>query len=292
MKARIVVLNFRGEKLLPLCLPSIVSAVEKSWHDCRIVILNNPSESDGLEYVRLNYPEVEIVQAPENIVLCSYNAYLETVSDAVCILLNNDIRVDDRFIDSLLAHFENPNIFLAAPKVLSFDGKSVEAADTRAELRYGLFWCSARYPGYQTNIDKSGATFSSGLGAFRTTLFNELKGYDERYLPGIFEDVDLCFRAKRAGYELVYEPASVVYHMGQATFKEAFQEKGLEILAARNQFLFLWKNYSGFRFWAAHLFWLPFRFLFNFLRGKTALWEGCLQAIKKSRILSAGQLDN
>ncbi|HRK62351.1 MAG TPA: glycosyltransferase [Candidatus Omnitrophota bacterium] len=281
MKAQIVILNYKGETLLPQCLPSIVDAANQSSCPCRVVVLNNPSDGpDGLDYVRREYPQVEIVQAPQNKVLCSYNDFLKSSNEDVSILLNNDIRVDAGFVDALVKAFESdPRLFLAAPKTMSFDGKTVEAADSRAEIRFGLFWCSARYPGYEANINRRGPTFSSGFGAFRVSLFNGLGGYDERYLPGIFEDVDLCLRAKRAGYELVYEPSSVVYHMGQASFKEAFKQRGIEVLASRNQFLFLWKNYSGPAFWFSHLFWLPLRFVFDALRGRTSLWEGFWQAL-------------
>lgn len=283
MKIQIVILNYKGGKLLPQCLPSIVRAAELSPVPCKVVVLNNPSESDGLDYVAQNFPQVKIVQAPENKVLCSYNGYLAAVTDDVAILLNNDIRVDENFVAPLIAPFSNEKVFLSAPKVMSFDGKSVEAADSRANICFGLFWCSARYPGHEANIDRRGPTFSSGFGAFRVSLFNRLGGYDERYLPGIFEDVDLCLRARRAGYELVYEPASIVYHMGQASFKDAFKQRGIEILAARNQFLFLWKNYSGVGFWLSHLFWLPLRLLWAFVRGKTALWTGLCQALAVRR---------
>jgi len=284
LKIQVVILNYRGEKLLPQCLPSIVKAASQSLHDCQVVILNNPSDADGLEYVRDKFPQVEIVEAPENKVLCSYNPYLAASSVEVSILLNNDIRVDDQFVDPLVNRFINPKVFLAAPKVMSFDGETVEAADTRAKIKFGLFWASARYPGYEKNVDVSGPTFSSGFGAFRTSLFNQLGGYDERYLPGIFEDVDLCLRAKRLGYELVYEPHSIVYHMGQASFKDAFKQEGLKILAARNQFLFLWKNYLGFQFWVSHIFWLPFRMAWDAVRGRFFLWQGLWQALNRAFI--------
>lgn len=282
-KVQIVILNYRGENLLPKCLPSIVRAAMVSSYNCKVVVLNNPSDADGLSYVRQNYSQVEIVEAPENKVLCSYNAYLSALADDVAILLNNDVQVDEAFVDPLVRPFSDPKLFLAAPKVMSFDGSAVEAADSRSKIRFGLFWCSARYPGYERNIDRPGDTFSSGFGAFRIALFNQLGGYDERYLPGIFEDVDLCLRAKKAGYKLVYVPASVVYHVGQASFKDAFKQKGLEILAARNQFLFLWKNYQGLKFWLPHLFWLPCRFLFDFIRGRNSLWIGFLEALQKLR---------
>ena len=277
---RVVILNYNGEDLLPRCLHSVVDAAFKSRHAVAVTVLNNPGPNSGLEYVRNNFPSVEIVELSENRILCSYNDYLPKIKEDIAILLNNDIRVASDFIDPLVERFgENPKTFLVAPRVMSFDGSKVEAADSRGRMRFGLFWNSARYPGYEKNIMKFGATFSSGFGAFDRERFLELNGYDDIYMPGIFEDVDLCYRAKQAGYDLFYEPKSVVFHIGQATFKEKHGSKGLTVLAYRNNFLFLWKNFSGWKFWISHVFWVIVRIFGDILRLKTSLVQGLTQAI-------------
>ncbi|MDD5670855.1 MAG: glycosyl transferase family 2, partial [Candidatus Omnitrophica bacterium] len=147
-------------------------------------------------------------------------------------------------------------------------------------IRFGIFQCDARYPGYEKEALTPSETFSSGFGAFSREKFLALGGYDDRYLPGILEDVDLCYRARKAGYHLYYEPQSVVYHMGQVSFKKEFGVTETAVLAHRNTFLFMWKNYSGFSFWIRHLFFLPLRLAFAACRGKWPMLIGFYRAVK------------
>lgn len=276
---RIVILNYNGAELLPQCLPSIVRASEGAAHPTRVTILDNHSTDDGLLYVRRHFPNVAIVTPPANRFLCSFNDYLPTIDEPVVILLNNDLRVGENFVDPLMQKFESePNIFLVAPRVMNYEGTKVQAARSKMGFRFGQFWCDARYPGYEHEVMTPSETASSGFGAFSREKFLELGGYDDRYLPGILEDVDLCYRAARSGYRLYYEPESVVYHMGQASFKKAFGEKKIASLAYRNTFLFMWKNFSGVQFWCTHLLFLPLRLLLSLVRGNLAMNQGFFQA--------------
>lgn len=279
-KARIVILNYNGEEMLAKCLPSIADAMRYAGTTTAVTILDNRSTDTSEEYVRKNYPEMEFVIAPENLVLCSYNEHLEKIQEPIVILLNNDIRVDKNFIDPMVGKFEeDPKTFLVAPRIHSFDGSSVEGVDTRARIKFGMFWSSARYPGYEAHTMIPAATFASGFGAFSREKFLELGGYNRRYLPGIMEDADLCLKAQRMGYHLYYEPRSLVYHMGQASFKKAFSDFRRETLAYRNTFLFMWGNFRGLRFWTAHLFFLPLRVIWMLLRGRWGFVLGLFEAL-------------
>lgn len=280
LTARIVILNYNGETLLPVCLPSIVQAAKKSSHQVKVAVLDNLSQDKGLDYVRREFPEVEIYNAPENKILCSYNEYLPKFSEDVAILLNNDIRVDDNFIDPLMCPFEkDPNTFMTVPKVMSFDGKTLEGGRTVSKIKWGIFWSSARFPGFEKQADTPSETYSSGFGAVDRKKYLELGGYDERFMPGIFEDIDLSFRAQKNGYKLRYEPQSVVYHMGQATFKKKFGAHGISVMAHRNNFLFMWKNFRSPGFWIQHILFLPLRLVFSLLKGDTALLKGFWNAL-------------
>lgn len=280
MEARIVILNYNGAELLPQCLPSIVEAAAQAECPTSVTVLDNVSQDQGLDYVRSHFPQVHVENAPSNRILCSYNDYLPKIKEPVVILLNNDIRVDARFVDPLIEKFkENPLTFLAAPRVMSFDGLKVEAGRSKTGMRWGSFWCDARYPGYEKEYMKPSATASSGFGAFSREKFLALGGYDERFFPGIMEDVDLSLRAQQAGFELYYEPRSIVYHMGQASFKKTFGPSKIAVIAHRNNFLFMWKNFSSFSFWVKHLFFLPFRLVASLLKGNRELAQGFFQAI-------------
>ncbi len=282
--ARIIVLNYNGAELLHECLPSLVKAQRRARLSAPLTILDNLSTDESEALVRAQFPEVEWVRAPENLFLCSYNDHLRKITESVVILLNNDIRVDENFAAPLLQKFEeDPKAFLVAPRVMSFDGQKIEAAKTKGEMRWGIFWSSARYEGYQEEAMLSSETFSSGFGAFSREKFLSLGGYDTRYLPGIGEDIDLCYRAALAGHRLYYEPQSVVYHMGQASFKKAFGATRIQVIAHRNNFIFMWKNFRHAGFWMEHLVLLPFRLLFALLRGNWAFVRGFFEALSDRR---------
>ena len=280
IRVRIVILNYNGEEMLAQCLPSIAESVRQAKTPTAVTILDNLSVDKSEEYVRKNYPEMEFVKAPKNLVLCSYNDYLKTISEPIAILLNNDIRVDKNFIDPLVEKFEkDPTTFLVAPRIHSFDGSSVEGVDTRARVKFGMFWSSARYPGYEAHAMVPATTFASGFGAVSRKKFVELGGYDMLYFPGILEDMDLCLKAQREGYHLYYEPKSLVFHMGQVSFKKAYSDLKRESLAYRNTFLFMWKNFHGMRFWAEHLFFLPLRMIWMLLKGRIGFFFGFVEAL-------------
>jgi len=250
----------------------------------RVTILDNCSTDGGLDYVATNFPDCQIERAPSNRILCSYNDYLPQIKEPIVILLNNDIRVDRDFIEPLMAPFiKDPLTFLVAPRAMTFDGKRIEAARSKAKVRFGLFECKARYPGYEQEALRPSETFSSGFGAFSREKFLTLNGYDDLYLPGIMEDVDICYRAQKAGYHLYYEPQSIVYHIGQVTFKKRFGSFKTAVIANRNSFLFMWKNFSGPKFWISHLFFLPLRLIFALLKGNPALALGFFNALTTKR---------
>lgn len=285
LTARIVVLNYNGEEILPKCIPSLIQAVKRSQYPVALTVLDNQSQDHSKKIMLENFPEVDYVEAPENLVLCSYNDYVFRMKEDIAILLNNDIRVATDFIDPLMKLFENNSkLFLVAPLVKSFDETEIEAARTKTGFRLGMFWATARYDGYLEEYLKPSETDSSGFGAFSVKGFAEMGGYDQRFLPGTLEDIDICYRAKNNGWQLLYEPKSVVYHMGQTSFKKKYGVNKTAILAQRNTFYFMWKNFSGLKFWLSHLFFLPARLVFALLTGRINFLMGFWYALVRKKI--------
>lgn len=259
---RIVILNYNGCDLLRECLPSICEAAAKSKNHCRVTVLDNQS-SDGSEmFIRQNFPKVAFVKSVANRVFCSYNPLVQAVSDEYIILLNNDIRVDEDFVDPLISALEShADAFFASPKALNYATREYEGGLAKLELRWGLLWGSSKFKDHEKKIETSGLTMQCGFGAFRRDIFLKLGGYDDLYLPGTVEDADLCFRAYRQGMKGYYCPKSVVYHMGQVSFKRAFGASGIRRLNRRNLYLFVWKNIRDSRLLACHLLMLPLQLL-------------------------------
>lgn len=280
LKAQIIVLNYNGLEILPLCLPSLVKAAKEAHYPTSVTVLDNGSTDGSVEWVKKQFPEVRRVQASQNRFLVSFNEYVRQIDDDVVILMNNDVRVEADFADPLVRVFEeHPDAFLASSQTFSFDGSRYEGGRTRAEIRWGLLWSSATFSGHESLRNQAGFTFAAGYGAFHRKRFLALEGYDDLYLPGIIEDADLGFRAWREGYRSFYVPQSRVYHMGQASFQKTFGKKGILTLAHRNTFLFIWKNISDPLFLAEHFLFLVPRLVHAFITGRTELIRGFFQAL-------------
>ncbi|MGH2974285.1 MAG: glycosyltransferase family 2 protein [Solirubrobacterales bacterium] len=111
----------------------------------------------------------------------------------------------------------------SAGQALTRDGRAVE-------LGAG----EARRPEHLRRREIFGVCGAACL--LRRQLFTELGGYDESYFA-FYEDVDLNVRARIAGWRFEYVPAAVVWHVGNASWKEGFERPSAENarLVARNR---------------------------------------------------------
>lgn len=280
LSCRIIVLNYNGRAVLERCLPSIVEAARASRCHARVTVLDNCSSDDGRAYVETNFVSVEWVDAPSNRIFCSYNALVQSMAEDVALLLNNDIRVEPGFVDPLVdALAADPAVFFASPRTLNFESGAYEGGRSKWEFRRGLPWGTSIFPGHEARVNEPGPTMQTGFGAFRRTMFVELGGFDDLYLPGTVEDADLCFRAHRRGWTGRYCPDSTVWHMGQVSFKKAFGMSGIQRMNRRNLYLFTWKNLRDSALWVEHVLWFPVRLAADLMRGRFGMAAAFIDAL-------------
>ncbi len=297
MNVCILVLNYNGVDLLEKYLPSFERAVRASRHSCRLAVIDNASSDASLKILKNDFPEVAVHVMRENKVLCAYNEVAAKLTDEILIFMNNDIRVEEGFVDPLVAPFlREEKVFFVTPKCLAADGR-YEGNKTRGRVRFGVYWSTALYPGYEKEINRPGPTLQGGFGAFERNKFLELGGYDDLYLPGRLEDADLCFRAYKREWKCLYEPASVVFHEGGVSFHKVFGPRRTLVINWRNTFLFMWKNLSDKLILLECAFWLPVRLLWSILSGNSELFLGYLEALplkkeakKRKEILKRSEL--
>ena len=294
MKVNIAILNYNGKKLLEECLPSIIEAASRSRHSAKVTVLDNCSTDDSVDFLKRSFPDVRIHIAKENRVYCSYNEFFREMEDDIIVVLNSDIKVEQGFLDPLVECFENDkDVLFASSKMYYFDGKTYQGDKAKATQRYGIISADCRFDGYEDLIDKKGYTFSTGNGAFDRKKFLELGGYDDIFLPGRYEDVDLCFRGWKSGYKGMYEPRSVIYHKGYESFKNYFSDKSIQKMVFRNSILFMWKDITDPHLLFKFYFWLVPRLLYFTFTKKfyflSAFWQACMRfpkTIKQKRTVT------
>ena len=248
MKIALVILNWNGKELLEKFLPSIVKF--SALPTVEIVIADNASTDDSIEFIKRNYPSLKIVQNKKNGGYAKgYNDALKNVDADIYALINSDIEVTEDWLNPIIKTFKNePKTAIIQPKIVDFKNKALfEYAGAAGGFvdKYGYPYCRGRIFSElekDTNQfnDSTEIFWASGACLFiRSNVFHSLQGFDEDYFAHQ-EEIDLCWRAFNLNYTIKYIGTSTVYHVGGATLKEESPRKSF--LNFRNSLFTLVKN--------------------------------------------------
>jgi len=275
----VLVLNYNGGDLLARCLPSVVKAVENAGPHCRLVVVDNRSTDDSIEFLEANFPTVDIVLAAKNDFLFSLNDVVRECQEEIVIILNNDMEVAPDFIEHLQPYFSSPEVFAVTCRIFNWNG--VDRFETTPESICTLFckggWFHERYdtaPDYSCFVQLA----SGGASAFRRTMFCELGGFDRLFQPAYYEDTDLSYRAWQRGWRIIYEPRSRVFHLGSASMKKHAK---MHSINRRNSILMAAKLLGDWHFVLRFVLLYPKRMLQHCCWGDRELGRALLAAVPR-----------
>ncbi|NLE34707.1 MAG: glycosyltransferase family 2 protein [Bacteroidales bacterium] len=224
-KTAVVILNWNGRAFLEQFLPEVV--INTLSPDTEVIIADNGSEDDSVDWVTRNHPEVRVVRLDSNYGYAGgYNRALSQVEAEYYILLNSDVQVEPGWAEKLITFMEmHPDIGACQPKIRSYSNPlSFEYAGAAGGYidRLGYPFCRGRI--FDTleedhgQYDDTREIFwaSGSCMAVRCTAFNQCDGFDESFFVHM-EEIDLCWRLQNAGYSVCYFPHSVVKHVGGGT---------------------------------------------------------------------------
>jgi GT2 family glycosyltransferase len=257
----VVILNWNGHKWLEKFLPTVI---EKSSM-ANIYIADNASTDDSISLIENNFPSVKIIQNQLNEGYAKgYNDALKDLKEKYFVLLNSDIEVTDNWIKPIIDLMEeNPNISACQPKILDYNNKdSFEYAGASGGYIDNLGYPFARgrifdeiEPDNNQYDDVKEIFWASGACFFvRADHFNEVNGFDNDFFAHQ-EEIDLCWRLKIKGYQIMVHPRSVVYHVGGGTLDDSSPFK--TYLNFRNNLFMLTKNLNFFSLLITLYFRLP-----------------------------------
>ncbi len=232
-KISVVVTNWNGLSLLK---KYFLSVIESSDQASEIILADDASEDNSVAYVaelQKKYPQIKIISHPQNLGFGkNSNQAVTTAKGDYVVLLNNDIRPHPGYIKPTLTHFSDPKIF------------GVGFAELHHENWARLKWSEGylqHEPG--TDIAKTHISgwVSGGSSIIDRKKFLKLGGFDEIYAPFYSEDLDLGYRAWKSGWQLLWEPKSVVEHLHEATMSK-FPRSLSNYVKERNRLLTVWRN--------------------------------------------------
>lgn len=235
----LAILNYNGKQHLKQLLPTACAAAKKFLSTCAVIVLDNQSPHRDMAWIECEFPSVQVVVAPKNDFLFSYNSLARQRTEDFLVFLNNDLKLHEDFLAPLMQHFDSPDVFSVSARSYDWNGTEITSGPARLIFKNGFYSWS-----YDTQCQKTCHTLftSGGYMAVDRMKFIELGGFNRLFAPAYCEDVDLCFRAWRRGWRCIYEPNSVVWHRHQGTWSDS-SSHSLSSLELRNLLLMQWSSF-------------------------------------------------
>lgn len=220
LRLGVVVLNWNGRSHLEACLRSLA---QSDHPDHFVVVVDNGSEDDSVAWMRTHHPEVELVALEDNLRFAGGNnvgAARALERDAeVLLVLNNDTEVEVDTLLHLARVFDDDRVGVAGPRIVyAGDRDRIWYGGGRYHRGSGRAAHRALRRSVHESRDPAGPTdWVTGCAlAVRAQAWRELLGLDESFYI-YAEDVDLCLRARAAGWQIRYEPRALVAHAVSAS---------------------------------------------------------------------------
>ena len=273
-----VVVCYEPGSLLLECVRSLLADDSAGPFD--IVLVDNGSTDGWVARVASTYPQVRVVRAPGNVGYArAANLGIAATDAPLVAVLNADLTMAPGTAATMVERLERePELAAVGPRVRNTDGSDYPSARSNPSLPvavghglFGLWWptnpFTRRYrqldadPGAARDVD-----WLSGCAMWlRRDALDEIGGWDERYFMYV-EDLDLCWRLRRAGYRIAYESAGEIEHVqGASTRRHPYR---MLIEHHRSAWRFARRRFTG-----ARVVLLPFAAVYLAFRCGLAITE-------------------
>lgn len=230
----IILVHYRTEKLLGLCLKALATSLNAAGRRSEVFVVDNGSDAQKIAGLKQFFGKIHWIHNGANEGFArACNQALKLARGKHILLLNPDCLIAAQTIPRMLKHMESDErIGLAGPRHRYPDGKLQPTCrefptlgNVAAEQLFlnKLFPRSSRWNAYKMGgfahdqVREVDQLMGSCL-FMRRALLEEIGALDERFFM-YFEEVDLCRRAKQAGWKVMFFPdeATDVSHAGGAS---------------------------------------------------------------------------
>lgn len=249
----------------------------KYLDNCEIILVNDyPAESikDSLK----EFKGIKLLENGKNLGFgLTVNRGVKEASNKYVMLLNTDVVLRDKSFLQALKHFEaNENLFGVSFAQIEKDGSIVG--------RNSFFWQRGLFFHKELKDHTLGINgwAEGGTCMLDREKFLQLGGFDPIYRPFYWEDIDLSYRAQKAGYKIFFDKRCIVKHMhDEGSIKTFFAKNTITSTAYRNQFIFIWKNITNYYFLVNHFLFLPINCYGALRRGDRNFFDGLFLAVRQ-----------
>jgi len=279
MDISVVIPNYNGRDLLAKNLPKVFEQLKNfTSGKSEVIISDDASTDDSLSILNEIAKEhkIKVLLSEKNLGFSpTVNKGVKAASGEIIILLNTDISPEKGFLEPLLSHFKDKQVF-----AVGCLDKSVEGEKTVLRGRGLGEWKRGFLVHRRGEVNKTDTLWvSGGSSAFRKSTWDSLGGLNELFAPFYWEDIDISYRALKSGYKVVFEPKSVVIHEhDKGAIKGKYTPAQVKTIAYKNQFIFVWENADSDLI-LSHILWLPYHFVKALLGLDLPFFSGFFKAL-------------
>jgi len=204
------------------CLESLT---QMTYPNYRLLLVDNASADKTIEAVQERFPHIKIIVNSQNMGFSGgFNIGLRHAlaqGAEYVFIINNDTFVEPHILDELIAHADSPDVGILAPKIYY-------ASEPNRIWSVG----GGQHPWTLEMIHKGDGQLDQGqweqvierdylVGCallLKRSMLEKIGLFDTgSYFPIYYEDVDLCLRARMAGYRLLLVPNAKMWHKVSAS---------------------------------------------------------------------------
>ncbi len=216
----VVIPNWNGEKYLNDCIASLR---EQTHNNLEIIVVDNASKDDSVEYLQKNFPKVKVVRHSENLGFgAANNTGIKAAQGEYIMMLNNDTRLEPRCIEELRKSIDKDEKFgaCASKILLEYESNLLDVAGIAVCLD-GLSIGRGRLESGDKFNKEEEVFFASDCAClYKKEMLEDIRLTNEIYDEDFFayaDETDMGWRAQLAGWKCVYNPEAVVYHLHSAS---------------------------------------------------------------------------
>ena len=238
----IIIPNYNGLKFMDECIRSLNA---QTYPNFRTLVVDNGSTDGSVEWLKEH--QIDTIFLPENTGFSgAVNVGIKAADTPYVLLLNNDVRVDEYFVAEMVrAIGQSERIFSVSSRMIQM--YHPDLMDDAGDMYSVLGWAFQRGVGRPEKLYKKSCrvfTACAGAAIYRREVFETIGYFDEMHFAYL-EDIDVGYRAKLYGYDNVFCPEAVVYHVGSGTSGSKYNSFKVKLAARNNVYL----NYKNMRTW-------------------------------------------
>ncbi|MGB8645912.1 MAG: glycosyltransferase family 2 protein [Anaerolineae bacterium] len=235
----VIIVNYNGRHYLERCLPCLAAQTFPAYE---VIVVDNASADGSVEWMAAQHPEVRVIPSATNLGFAEGNNLGIRAARGTWIApLNNDTEIEPDYLERLADPMHDPTVGMVATLMLEFNRRDViDSAGIRID-RAGFAWNRlAGERASQVTARQEVWGPCAGAALYRRAMLDQVGLFDGDYF-GFYEDVDLAWRARRAGWRCLLVPEARVYHVHGGSFHHGSPQK--LYLLARNRWWTVVKDY-------------------------------------------------